>query len=241
MNEAAAPIAGENGASYTPEVSVNENGVTEITNKLNAGSMGFSVTKVWVDASNAEETRPTAEDFEGWLTLYRKSGEGDWAEVRDAQTRYLRVAGEGDSWTIVYAELEQYDESGKAYTYAVVETVAQETEYAATYSGTAEVDGEQAALNGETITNTLDAQTQVEFHKAWNGRARGELPELDAALPHQRRQDVGAGQRPDGSGDGAGNLHGDRRQVRRIRRALHLRDGRDDPGRSGVCGEHSGG
>ena len=166
VNEAAASIAGDNGASYTPEVSVNENGVTEITNKLNAGSMGFSVTKDWVDASDAEGTRPTAEDFEGWLALYRKSGEGDWAEVRDAQPT---IAGEGDSWTIAYANLAQYDESGKAYTYAVVETVAQGTEYAATYSGTAEVDGEQAALNGETITNTLEAQTQVEFHKAWKG------------------------------------------------------------------------
>ena len=64
------------------------------------------------------------------LALY--STTDDWetsALVTNASPSVTPVEGSSSEWTIAYSNLPDYDLDGKKYTYAVVETVTEGSEY----------------------------------------------------------------------------------------------------------------
>ena len=158
----------------------NENGTITVTNKRKSTSV--DVTKVWVDG-NAYQTRPSVADFEGMLALY--STTDDWetsALVTNASPSVTPVEGSSSEWTIAYSNLPDYDLDGKKYTYAVVETVTEGSEYVQSFRGdTAAIGEDTGVLDGGTIINTLTGTVDVTVTKTWvdDGNAQKGRPTED--------------------------------------------------------------
>ena len=158
----------------------NENGTITVTNKRKSTSV--DVTKVWVDG-NAYQTRPSVADFEGMLALY--STTDDWETstlVTNASPSVTPVEGSSSEWTIAYSNLPDYDLDGKKYTYAVVETLPEDSEYVQSFSvDTAAIGEATGVLDEGTIINTLTGTVDVTVTKTWvdDGNAQKGRPAED--------------------------------------------------------------
>ena len=133
--------------------------------------MNVTVTKTWVDDGNAQKGRPAEDVFAGWLTLYRTTDGWASSESVTVEADDLTVtAPEGsNNWTVTYSGLDKYDANGNAYTYAVVETVPEDSEYVQSFSDDTAAIGEATGVLDEgTITNTLTGTVDVTVNKVWN-------------------------------------------------------------------------
>lgn len=131
------PIAGVKFEVYgKPTITVSEPETTDVT-----------ITKEWVDASDKDGARPSADELAAALHLL-----ADGEEVKDVTPEVL---SEGDSWTITYQGLPKESDSGVEISYTVSEDA---------------IDGYitkgSPAENGGTITNTLSRE--VVFRKCWS-------------------------------------------------------------------------
>ena len=110
----------------------------------------LTLTKTWVDNSDADKLRPDPLTFASWLKLYSKAGNGSW-------TAMSAVAAVDQNYTITYTGLPAYDLSGNAMSYAVAETAA--APYTLTYTKAEAVvtvaEGVQAITSGSFV-NTLE-------------------------------------------------------------------------------------
>jgi len=122
-----------------------------ITNTL-TGTTEISGSKVWVDNSNAYQTRPGTLT----ITLYRNGSAVD--------TRILTITSSSNSFVFSFTGLAKYDASGTLYTYTVGEATVP-ANYVKTQAG-------------NTITNTLTGDTSISGSKVWvdNSNAYGTRP-----------------------------------------------------------------
>ena len=109
----------------------------------NTKTTDITVTKNWVDNSNAYNTRPK----EITVQLLRTNGDGT-----ENVGGPVRLNAE-NNWTNTWSALPVFDAAGKAYTYSVQEISAPE-HYAST-------------VEGLTITNTLSEKTELAVNKVW--------------------------------------------------------------------------
>ena len=100
-------------------------------------------TKIWVDNSDAYDTRPDSVT----LTLYRTAeNKTETVQIDPVWTK------EGNQWSYVYSDLPKYNSHGVEYTYTVTET---------------ESNGYVKTEAGFDITNTLTGTTEVRGTKTW--------------------------------------------------------------------------
>jgi len=131
---------GEGNEASNYDTAINQQSFT-ITNTLKPGTIDVSVSKVWVDGSNAQGLRPENVIFQ----LY--------ANNAPVEGKTLTFAGTGDTWTGVFTGLPEY-ENGVRIVYTV-----QETGVNANYD---------AATNNLTVTNTLkNPNKTINVNKVW--------------------------------------------------------------------------
>ena len=140
-----------------------ENGGT-ITNTL-TDSTTFTFMKVWKDGGRSSEQRRGEVKF----TLYEKDNvTGVWKES-DYKVIAETTGTETDEWTYTYRNLPKYDANGVEITYAVVETVPEDSEYVQSFRGDTAAIGEATGVLDEgTIINTLTGTVNVTVNKVWN-------------------------------------------------------------------------
>ena len=135
------------------------NGFT-VTNSAQ-GETSVTVNKVWVDGSNASSTRPETI----YVALY-----ADGTQVGDvvALTSANVSATDSNTWTHTWANLPAYN-GADAITYTVAETDASGTPITTLGAATSN-DSYTVAVNGFTITNTLNQRNDVSLTltKNWN-------------------------------------------------------------------------
>lgn len=105
------------------------------------------ITKKWVDASDKDGMRPTADEFTAALHLL--------ADGQEVMGTTPEVSIEGDSWTVAFKGLPKESDDGAEIAYTVSEDPIEG--YAAKGS---------PAKSGETITNTLTKK--IRFRKCWS-------------------------------------------------------------------------
>ncbi len=161
------PVSGYDAPAYSGTGKAENNGT--ITNTLaNTPTTSLSLTKTWVDNSDAGSTRPTQSDFAGDLKLYKGAG----TEVAATPT----VTGTGNDWSVTYTGLPKFEADGTPIAYYVTETAVPGYN-APAYSG----DGKAEA--GGTITNTLSdtplsAQSNVSLSKTVSGNGNANPGDL---------------------------------------------------------------
>ena len=114
-----------------------------LTNIYTPGQTTITVEKVWVDNNNALQARPDTLT----LKLFQNGAEYRTVELK---------ATDAGTWTAT-VNVPLADAEGKMYTYTVKEPES-------------EVEGTDyvAAVNGYTVTNTLDGTVHVQGTKSWN-------------------------------------------------------------------------
>lgn len=135
------------GSGSVPNGGSIRNSYTKLT------STKISITKKWVDNSNAYSTRPTAGQFAEWLTL---SDGTQPVTGHDPQ-----ISGSGDVWTITYTGLPKYSDEGDEIHYVVTESIPDDVKYEAVY------ESGSGASNYGVITNRLKDTTDVTTSKTW--------------------------------------------------------------------------
>lgn len=120
-----------------------ENGKTTITN---IGKKEISGKKIWLDSSNAYNTRP--EDIQ--INIFRSIDGKDKVKL---DIEPIWISKDGDEWQYKFEGLLVTDDSGREYTYEVEEVVPDE--YAVTY-------------DGYNITNTLSDAINISVKKVWD-------------------------------------------------------------------------
>ncbi|MGI5888657.1 MAG: Cna B-type domain-containing protein, partial [Oscillospiraceae bacterium] len=113
-------------------------------------NIDVTFTKKWTDSSNEQSTRPSADDFAGWLTLL-----ADGTAVTDAEPV---ISATGDVWTVTYSGLERFNDDGDAITYTIQESIPEDYPYTASSS---------TVSSGGILTNTLTDTTSFSVTKAW--------------------------------------------------------------------------
>ena len=120
-------------ANYSPSTS----GLT-VTNTL-TGTTELTITKVWSDYNNADNTRPTSVQIQ-----ILQNG-----NLYSTET----VTGTGNTWTRTITGLPLYDANGVRYTYTINEANVPS--------------GYSRSQSGYTITNTYTATTSSSVTKRW--------------------------------------------------------------------------
>ena len=108
------------------------------TNTL-GGTTSVTVTKVWSDYNNADNTRP------GSITVRLLRNNATY----DDHT----LTGTGNTWSYTWSNLPLYDANGVRYTYTVAEPTVP--------------NGYTRSQSGNTITNTYQATTSISVTKNW--------------------------------------------------------------------------
>jgi hypothetical protein len=108
------------------------------TNTL-GGTTSVTVTKVWSDYNNADNTRP------GSITVRLLRNNATY----DDHT----LTGTGNTWSYTWNNLPLYDANGVRYTYTVAEPTVP--------------NGYTRSQSGNTITNTYHATTSASVTKNW--------------------------------------------------------------------------
>lgn len=179
---------------------------TSITNTLEATSI--SATKTWSDQNDVWGTRPGGgTTWKATYFLQHSTNGTDWEWVVEAGSEAspsgsaaqngvvsLEVSGTGDSATVTWDNLPQYDTSGAEYQYRVVEQVpgsydlsdqdaeqVEDTDTAHRYyvvPSTSGGGGEDDSASAQTFTNTLRT-VDLTGTKAWEDFGTDIAPELD--------------------------------------------------------------
>ena len=134
-----------------------ENGFT-VTNSA-VGETSVTVNKIWVDGSNASNTRPEM--------IYVSLFADGVLERTIPMTSENAAAGNGDQWTYTFEKLAAYN-GDEAIEYTVAETDA-EGHVLTTLPAAVESDSYNVSQNGYTITNTLAQRkdVSVSINKTW--------------------------------------------------------------------------
>ena len=128
-----------------------DNGFT-VTNSA-VGETSVTVNKIWVDGSNASNTRPEMI----YVSLFADG----------ALERTIPMTGNGDQWTYTFEDLAAYN-GDEAIKYTVAETTAAGN-VITTLPAAVESDSYNVSQNGYTITNTLAQRkdVSVSINKTW--------------------------------------------------------------------------
>lgn len=141
------PLYDENGVGYTYRISEPTVPVwysmTQVNNltvrNTYRGVTSATVTKIWDDFNNKNDTRPTSINIQ----LLQNGN----------VYRTVAVTGSGNTWSHSESDLPKYDDAGRLYTYTWRE-VSVPTDYTMTQSG-------------NTITNKLEAKISITVTKVW--------------------------------------------------------------------------